>query len=179
MQFLLCNWKDIQLQPINMCLYKCRNTNIQGRHTHRDRGERGGGRGRERRGQQYSYTNKYKNILLRLWPKTTTTKPTTTEGIGIGIIQLPAHALNQPAPQLSCCVVIAILCRELSTSLLASPNECRHQNSWQQPPTKRATPTTRSSERGTELWQNSADENGTKMKYLTKLTILFIYSKFA
>jgi len=24
-----------------------------------------------------------------------------------------------------------------------------------------------------------ADENGTKMKYLTKLTILFIYSKFA
>jgi len=33
MQFLLYNWQDLQLQPINMCLYKCKNTNIKGTHT--------------------------------------------------------------------------------------------------------------------------------------------------
>lgn len=60
----LCSVQDFQLRPINMCLYRVHKYKHKSTrtHTHTVAGEEEGKKGED----SQQYTNKYRNILLRL-----------------------------------------------------------------------------------------------------------------
>lgn len=114
------------------CVCTSAKTQTKKAHTHTVSGKEETTREREREGEGWGqqYTNKYKNILLRLWQEKQqkTRQQKASASSSFRHTRPTSQPSNHPNSQ-ALVLLVAILCRELSTSLLASPNECRHQNS--------------------------------------------------